>query len=99
MAKRLWYRKKAIALLEKWSTEATPIEFIDQSSGLRHPGVVHSLSRTEGFLFVAGSGARTLIFPRIWDSVTVERDITTSGPGSIHIGEGKRDYSLVLDDT
>jgi hypothetical protein len=93
-AKRLWYRKKAIALLEKWSFEETPLDLFDQL--LRHPGTIRALGGSDGFVFVGTSGTNAVIFPNLWHSVTVGRGLLTKEPDSIHIGESDRTYSLLL---
>jgi hypothetical protein len=91
--KKLWYRKKSVALLTKWASEKTQVEFIGES-GLRYPGSITTLAE-DGFLFVAASAHR-VIFPSIWTSVSAERGIGTGRDlASIHIEEYGIRYSLV----
>jgi hypothetical protein len=92
--KKLWYRKKSVALLTRWVSENTHVEFIGES-GLRYPGSVTTLG-SDGFLFMSESGAHRIIFPSIWTSVTAERDIGAGGDlARIHIEEYGVRYSLV----
>jgi len=91
---KLWYRKKSVALLAKWASEKTHIEFVGES-GLRYPGSITTLGE-DGFLFVSVSGAHRVIFPSIWTSVSAERGIGTGKDlASIHIEEYGGRYGLL----